>query len=242
MLQNTKHLIGYKLATSGCDIGHIKDFYFDDKSWAVRYAVVDTGTWLTGRLVLLAPRAFGRLDVPGERLFVDLTAKQIEDSPPIESDRPVSRQYEEQYHGYYGWPVYWDGGGMLGAAGFPVVAPPMAPVSPPPQDDKQGADPHLRSAQAVVGHSIEANDGAIGSVSGFMVDDQGWAIRELVVETGHWFAGKEIRISPGKVTRISYEEAKVFVNLTKADIQQTAEDELAHAGAGNRAPENSPKS
>jgi hypothetical protein len=64
-----------------------------------------------------------------------------------------------------------------------------------------------------------------------MVDDRSWAIRELIVETGHWYSGKEILISPSKIERISYEESKVFVNLTKADIQRTAENEVAKARA-----------
>jgi hypothetical protein len=65
------------------------------------------------------------------------------------------------------------------------------------------------------------------------VDDRSWAIRELVVETGHWYSGKEILISPSKIERISYEDSKVFVNLTKADIQRTAENDIAKTGAGN---------
>ena len=240
MLQNTKDLTGCKLAASDGDIGHIKDFYFDDKSWAVRYVVVDTGSWLTGRLVLLAPRAFGRLDLDSKSLGVNLTRKQIEDSPPIESHRPVSRQYEEKYYGYYGWPVYWDGSGMLGAAGFDVVIPPSVPGKGPHHGHNQRDDIHLRSAESIVGHHIAASDGAIGSVSSFMVDDKSWAIRELVVETGHWYSGKEILISPAKVERISYEEAKVFVSLTKADIERTAENHLATAGAGKDAREDFP--
>ena len=233
MLQNTKELTGCKLAASDGDIGHLKDFYFDDRSWAVRYVVADTGTWLTGRMVLLAPRAFGHLELTGRSLFVNLTRKQIEDSPAIETHKPVSRQYEEQYHGYYGWPVYWDAGGMLGVAGFDVVVPPAGAANRSHHGHNQTNDPHLRSAQSVVGHHIEATDGAIGSVSGFMVDDKRWAIRALAVEAGHWYSGKEILIAPAKVERISDEDAKVFVNLTKAEIERTAEHHLARTGAGN---------
>ena len=45
-LQNTKELYGNKLAALDGDIGHVKDFYFDDKNWVVRYLVADTGSWL----------------------------------------------------------------------------------------------------------------------------------------------------------------------------------------------------
>ncbi|MDP3071261.1 MAG: PRC-barrel domain-containing protein [Opitutaceae bacterium] len=233
MLQNTQDLTGYKLAASDGDIGHIKDFYFNDESWAVRYAVVDTGSWLSGRLVLLAPRAFGLLEVEDKKLGVNLTRKQIEDSPPIETHRPVSRQYEEKYYGHYGWPVYWEGSGVLGATGATVVRPPQDPEQRPAGGPRQRDDIHLRSAKAVVGHDIEASDGSIGSVSGFMVDDKSWAIRALVVEAGHWYSGKEILIAPAKVARISYEESKVFVNLTKAEIERTDEHHLARTGEGS---------
>jgi hypothetical protein len=67
-----------------------------------------------------------------------------------------------------------------------------------------------------------------------MVDDKSWAIRELVVETGHWYSGKEILISPSKIERISHEGSKVFVNLSNADIQRTAENEVAKARAANK--------
>ena len=233
MLHNTKELTGCKLAASDGDIGHIKDFYFDDRSWAVRYVVADTGTWLTGRLVLLAPRAFGLLAPDAKSLGVNLTRKQIEDSPPIESHLPVSRLYEERYYGHYGWPGYWEAGGMLGVAGFDVIVPPTAPEKRPHHGHRQKDDIHLRSAKSVVGHHIEATDGAIGSVSGFMVDDKSWAIRALVVEAGHWYSGKEILIAPAKVGLISYENSSVFVTLTKAEIERTTEHHLARTGEGS---------
>jgi hypothetical protein len=86
---------------------------------------------------------------------------------------------------------------------------------------------HLRSTQAVTGYHIQSVDGEIGHVSSFLVDDKSWEIRELVIETGHWYSGKEILIPPSKVKRISYKESKVFVSLTKADIQHTGENDIS---------------
>lgn len=229
MLQNIKEVFGYKLAASDGDIGHVQDFYFDDQSWAIRYLVADTGTWLTGRQVLLSPHAFAKLDHYEKTLHVKLHKKQIETSPSIDTHKPVSRQYEEDYFRYYGWPSYWQGGAMWGMDSIPTVTPPLTPATNPHHGHNQRDDVHLRSVKAVTGYHIEATDGAIGSVSGFMVSDKNWAIIDLVVETGHWYAGKQILISPGKIERISYEESKVFVNLKKADIQQTAENDVAKA-------------
>ena len=236
MFQNIKLLYGKKLGASDGDIGHVKDFYFDDKTWLVRYLVADTGSWLSGREVLLPPHVFGthpfgRSETEANVLLVNLTRKQIEDSPSIDSHRPVSRQYEEDYYRYYGWSPYWEGGGMLGVAGFSVVPPPPIPVDPPHHGHNQRDDIHLRSTKAVTGYHIQATDGPIGSVSSFMVDGKSWAICKLVVETGHWYVGKEILISPSMIDRISYEDSTVFVKLTKADIQRTAENEVAKAGA-----------
>jgi uncharacterized protein YrrD len=229
MLQNIKELYGDRLAAVDGDIGHVKDFYFDDKTWLIRYLVADTGSWLAGRLVLLAPHAFAKLDQNGKTLHIKLNKKQIQNSPSIESHKPVSRQYEEEYYRYYGWPAYWDGGGGLGLGGCPVVIPP--PLKELPARHTR-ADHHLQSTQSVTGYTIQTVDGMIGSVNDFIVDCKSWAIRELVVETGHWYSGKEILISPDKIDRISYEESKVFVNLTMADIQRTGEYKVAKAGTG----------
>jgi hypothetical protein len=229
MFHKTKELLGHTLTASDGDFGSVKDFYFDDKTWVVRYVVADTGSWLTGRLVLISPHAFGRFDRSKNILHVNLTRKRIEESPSIESHRPVSRQYEVDYYRYYGWPAYWDGGGLWGFGGYPMVIPPskeeMEAHVHHHRDDK-----HLQSSLSVIGYSIQTADGPIGHVSGFMIDDKTWAIGELVVETGHWYSGKEILIAPSKIDQISYEDSKVFVRLTKSDIESTGENKVVHAG------------
>jgi len=230
-LQSTKELCGNKLAALDGDIGHIRDFYFDDEIWVIRYLVADTGSWLMGRLVLLSPHAFGTLDQHEKTLHVKLRKMQIQDSPSIELHKPVSRQFETEYYGYYGWPTYWEGDAMWGLGGYPAALPPSKEEVEVRRQYRHREDKHLRSSQAVTGYHIEATDGTIGHVSGFLVDDRSWEIRELVVEAGHWYAGKRILIAASKVKRISYEDSKVFVDLSKADIQQTPAHEHAKAGA-----------
>ena len=236
MLQNVRELYGHKLAALDGDIGHVKDFYFDDQNWAIRYLVADTGSWLPGRQVLISPHAFGSLYQAGKLLLVNLTRKQIEDSPSIESHKPVSRQYEEEYYRYYGWPYYWQGDGLWGMSGFPVLELPSQP-SPSKQATANGqapkrADAHLRSTQAVNGYHLQASDGIIGHVCDFMLDDKSWAIHELVVKIGHRLSGKEVLIPTNKVARISFDESTVFVSLTKEAIEQSPEHHLAPVGAG----------
>jgi len=228
MFYDIKRLYGNKLAASDGEIGHIKDFYFDDKTWVIRYVVADTGSWLTGRLVLLSPHALGKWHEAEKLLHVALTKQQIENGPPIESHKPVSRQYEIEYYRYYGWPAYWEGGAMWGLTGFPVVMAPSKAEIEAQVDHRD--DKHLQSMRAVTGYQIHAIDGAIGAAASFVVDDQSWAIRNLVVATGHWYSGKEILISTGHIKRISYEDSTVFVDLSKAAIQRTAENELVNTG------------
>jgi uncharacterized protein YrrD len=215
MLRSIGQLYGKKLGASDGHIGHVKDFYFKDQRWAIRYVVADTGSWLSDRLVLISPRAFGNLHQEGDCLLVNLTREQIENSPAIESHKPVSRQYEEALYHYYGLPSDWDEGEMWGPGGFPEAAPP-----PHLTPSKQGGDLHLQSTQALSGYPIQTSEGPIGHVIDFMIDDKSWAICHLVVETGHWYSGKEIVISPKHIDRISYEEEKIFVNVTKEAILQ----------------------
>jgi hypothetical protein len=227
MLQSIRQLYGHQLAALDGDIGHVKDFYFDDRNWAVRYVVADTGSWLPGRQVLISPHAFGDLQPSGKLLPVKLTRKQIENSPSIELHKPVSRQYEEEYHRYYGWPGYWQGDGLWGVSGLPIAPLPLNPVAaegvPAIGPQLQRADANLRSTQAVSGYHLQASDGIIGHVADFMMDDQSWAIRELVIRIGHRLSGKNVQIPTNAVDRISYEESTVFVKLTRGAIEQSNE-------------------
>ena len=231
-LLNTKELRGDKLAALDGDIGHIRDFYFDDNIWVIRYAIADTGSWLSERLVLLSPHAFGKLDQRERTLYINLRKLQIQNSPPIESHKPVSRQYEVEYFRYYGWPAYWAGDAMWGLGGFPVLVPPAKDEIEAQRIYYHRDDKHLQSTLDVTGYPIQAVDGVIGHVSSFLVDDRSWAIRDMVVEAGHWYSGKEIRIPISQIERISYMETKVIVTLTMAEIERTAEHELAKAGTG----------
>lgn len=231
MLHNTKELYGYKLSATDGEIGEVSDFYFDDKSWVVRYLVADTGSWLSGRQVLLAPHAFVALKQDEKTLCVNLTRQQIEDSPSIETHKPVSRQYEIEYFKHYGFPVYWNGSAMWGFGGFPEVMPPVQAVLEFQPEYQHREDKHLQSAKSVRGFSIHATDGEIGKVRGFMVDERSWAILHVSVEAGHWYEGKEILIPFSKIDRISYEESQVFVRLTKAAIRSTAEHQVVKAAS-----------
>ncbi len=228
MLKNINEIFGTKVAATDGNIGHVRDFYFDDQNWIIRYMIVDTGNWLPGRQVLISPHAFDGFGPGGDAISVRLTKDQIENSPSIETHRPVTRQYERDYFHYYSWPPYWDNDGMWGVGDIPVFPPPVLD-KPAAEGPEPGDDIHLRSARAVTGYDIAGPDGSLGAVTGFLVNHKSWVIMNLVVETGHWYACKRILISPSAVQNISYPDAKVMVKLTREDIQQTREDEVATA-------------
>jgi len=225
MLRSIKQLYGDKLGASDGEIGQVKDFYFDDQNWAIRYLVADTGNWLPGRQVLISPHALGRLDQTEKVLRVNLTRKQIEDSPSIESHKPVSRQYEEEYYRYYGWAYYWQGDALWGMSGFPMLELPAQPApsqqAPAIGPKPESSDAHLRSTKAVSGYHIQASDETIGHVCDFMMDAQSWAIGQLVIKTGHRFSGKEVLISTKNVDRISYVDSRVLVNLPIETVERS---------------------
>jgi len=221
MLRCIKQLYGDKLGALDGEIGHIKDFYFEDEDWAIRYVVAETGSWLTGRQVLISPRSVGRLVQAGKVLRVNLSKKQIEDSPPIETHKPLSRQYEEEYHQYYGWPYYWQGDALWGMTSVPVMEAPLPASAHASNSLSKRVDAHLRSTLAVTGYHLQASDGVLGHVCDFLIDDESWAIGQLVIKTGHRLSGKEVQIPVSKVDRISYDESTIFVNLTREAVEQS---------------------
>ena len=201
MLRNIKDLEGYAAGATDGVIGHVKDLYFDDEAWTVRYFVVDAGSWLSSRKVLISPVAVGKPSASERVLPVSLTREKVKNSPDIDTDKPVSRQHELDYIGYYGYPQYWGGGQFWGEGIYPVSTPSRwgddraRSVATEPSDatatsaetqPEAHADSHLRSCETVMRYYVHASDGDIGHVQGMLVDDETWAIRYLVIDTQNW--------------------------------------------------------
>jgi uncharacterized protein YrrD len=220
MLSKVTELKGYALQCSDGDIGKVEEFYFDDRYWTIRYLIVNTGNWLPGRQVLVSPHALMGMDTAKRQIAVNLTRQQIEAGPSLDTDKPVSRQFETAYFRYYGWPNYWDGSNVWGF--YPVIAhDPEARRERDPSD--QAWDPNLRSTRAVSGYRIEAEDGTIGHVEDFIVDSESWTIRYLVIDTRNWWPGRNVVIAPRWIERVSWSESKVFVQLSREAIRQAPE-------------------
>ena len=210
MLDRAKAITGYLLHARDGEFGKVKDFYFDDHLWTIRYLVADTAEWLVGRQVLISPKSLISVDRGGKSIAIDLTKKQIEDSPPLRTDKPISRQFERAYHGFFGWTMYW---------GFEDE---RAKHEERARQRNRG-DPDLRSANAVRGYHIHASDGPVGHVDDFVIDDETWAVRYLIVDTRDWLPGKKVLISPQWIERISWKQKQVFIAHSRDAIQQAPE-------------------
>jgi len=229
MLKPSSQFKGLTIAASDGDLGSVTDLYFDDLSWTIRYLVVDTGTWLPGRQVLISPLSVREVD---DKILVNLTRAQVQNSPPVEADKPVNRQQEEAIARYYDQRYYWEGPYRWGLLAYPGMPP--VPATPVPADgvteemaarerETPSGDPTLRSARDVTGYYIAAQDGEIGHVDDFLVEARAWAIRYLVVATRNWWPGKKVLISPEWIKTVSWADSQVQVDLRRDEIQNAPE-------------------
>jgi sporulation protein YlmC with PRC-barrel domain len=235
MLRSMSDLEGYAIRATDGTIGHVKDFYFDDEDWVVRYLIVDTGSWLSSRKVLISPIAVGQSSWADKILSVSITREQVKNSPDIDTDKPVSRQHEMEYLGYYSYPYYWGGAGFWGPGIYPSMramgdgyAGSNSEYLTAAADQTQLArearrhendDPHLRSGKAVMKYHIEASDGGIGHLQGLLLDQDTWAIRYLIVDTSNWWLGHQVLIAPQWIKNVSWPDHTVRVNLTRQAVK-----------------------
>jgi uncharacterized protein YrrD len=239
MLRKLHELIGYKVGALDDHIGSVDDFYFDDQTWTVRYVIVDTGSWLVGRRLLISTEAITDIVSISETLNLNLTKEQVENSPDIDLDRPVSRQHEMALQTYYGWPGYWTVSPMMGMplTGTPLSA--TAPVGAPgggaAEDDASTtqapaseaaevlADTHLRSVREVTGYHIHATDGDIGHVQDIFAGENDWIIRYFLVDTRNWWPGKHVLMAKDWVQQIEWSDRSLTVKVTRDQVKDSPE-------------------
>jgi hypothetical protein len=222
MLEFASALKGYAIKSSDGEIGTIADFLFDDRTWRTRWLVVDTGTWLTGRMVLLHAGAIGRGDYERRELSVALTRAQIEASPELSEHEPVSMQMERHLYDYYDWEPstleYAFGANPIASKFSP---PPLFAFAPDADIDvpARECDPHLHSLEAINAYHMVGADGAIGQVENLLIDDVHWGVPYLVVETGHWWSGKHVLISRHAVKEISWADREIHVDIARSQVK-----------------------
>lgn len=223
MLRSIKGLLGHRIHATDGEIGEVDEFYFDDETWDIRYMVVRTGNWLSGRRVLISPAALKAPDWDARTFPVALTLEQVRNSPPIDTEKTVTRRHEAELHEHYAWPLYWGESFLAGSMSGGTVFPPAAGRGAERAGGTAGQDSHLQGTNSVTGYRLHALDGLLGHVDDYIVDDGQWIIRYLVADPGVWLPGRKVLISPGWIESVDWEASEVFVDLTREAIGESPE-------------------
>lgn len=228
MLQAAKKFISMKVQCTDGICGHIRDIYFDDDKWTLRYFLLDTGSWLPGKLVLISPLAIDEIDFKNKIIDVNLSKEQVDKCPNPSEHVPISRQMEEQFANYYNYPFYWPGTGIWPALGYDLAY--YAGFKNRGLTDQEKKtiqqsvktkDQHLRTINELKGYAIEGRDGRIGHVENFILDDETWELRYLVIDTINWWPSRVVILSPQWVERIEWADSKIVLNLNKEKIKNS---------------------
>jgi hypothetical protein len=220
MLRSLRELERYRVSATDGDVGRVVNFLFDDERWTIRYLVVETGSFFQERRVLISPISFRQLDLPTHLFHVALTMDKVMGSPGVAADEPVSRQREREYNRYYGYGNYW-GGGVWGAGYTPTLLESTGRSDALETPGRDSGDAHLQSAEDVRGYNIEGSHAGIGFITDFLVDDETWEVRYLVVDTSHWWWRKTVLVAPNWATQISWDERKMFVTLSRDAVKRS---------------------
>jgi uncharacterized protein YrrD len=244
VLRSARDVKHYRIYASDDEVGKMSDLYFDDQRWTIRYLVVDTGGWLSGRTVLISPHAVTEIDDDALRINLSLTQQQVQKAPGVETALPVTREYEIEYNRYYGWPDYWAGGGLWGVGVFPAgYMPVTGPVTGTPDANTSAAAPsgrpveptqatsiestnHLRSVNEVTGYTILAKDGKLGRVEDFLFEHGDWSIQDLVVDTSFWLGG-EVLLALNVVEGVDWTKRHVTVNVDRDYVRNSPPVDMA---------------
>jgi hypothetical protein len=223
MLRSLKDLSRYTVTAKDGLIGKVVDFLLDDERWVVRYLVVDAGSLLNGRRVLVSPIAFRKVDWSTRLFHLSLTTEKVRSSPKIDTERPVSRLHERDFNHYFRYPYYWEYSGLWGQGPRPDLF--FSGI----QDDvlknakKIKGDIHLRSVRSLCDCRAQGRDADIGNVEDLIVDDEAWVIKYIVVDTSQWWYGKKVLVAPHWATKVIWDARMICVTMSRRDIEESPE-------------------
>ncbi len=224
MLHRATQLKGATVAGLDGDIGVVDEVFIDDESWRVRYLAVKTGQWPTGRTVLVVPEAIRRDTSSDARLELGLRRNELLDGPLFNLDRPLSRRQELAYAAYYGLRPYWaslaDGGfddaSMEDVTGARAATRAEGAHATPLTTPSWSEGRHVHGSSAVLGYELAASDGHVGKVEDLLIDEESWAVKQLIVDTTRWLPGGEITVPAALAQGIDSQKGLVHVNADKA--------------------------
>jgi uncharacterized protein YrrD len=218
------HLKHYAISGSDGELGKIKDMYFDDSSWTVRYLVVDTGSWLTGRRVLLSPESITHIDHLNRIVNVGLSRDRIAEAPSVDAHVPVTRHATLAVDQFYGWHHTWITGGLID---FQVPTANYGPLVTPPEmpeevraawDARRSLDPNLQSLADVHGYSVEAADDEhkLARFQDAIINEATWRIPYVVVDVGTWFTDKHAIVPVHRVRHLDANRRRTVLDMPAA--------------------------
>lgn len=230
MLRSMYERLNYRVEATDGIVGTLDDFLLDDRTWAIRYAVINTGNWLPGRKVLMAREGFGEPDWPSHSVPLRASKAEIEAAPSLAEDRPVSRQYEESLYEHYHWAPYW-APGLAGGMAMPISTKEAAESTPRPDEVKQG-DPHLRSFKELLGYAIMAGGEKAGRLDNFMCLDESWEIPFLVASVGGWFHRDSLMVPTNRITEVSFVAREIALDVKRDELDNLPEYDPLAAESG----------
>ena len=220
MLRQIRELGTYRLHATDGDIGHLEQFYFEDRDWKIRYFVMNIGTWLHGKKVLMSPSAIIGVDAPTKTINAAFTKQQVQESDDVGIHKPEGLEQPHDYSLYIGWPYY------LGLNALNDSD--RGPVPRRAHDPKKGKtsertmlqlnDEHLRSSKVVSRYHVMAVDGEIGQIEDGIVDDQTWTIQYVVSTVRNWRSSKKVLLPTEWILWVSAAESNVYVSLSRKNI------------------------
>lgn len=229
MHYRTRDLFQCTVRARDDSLGPVRDLLFDDRDWTTRYLVVDTGKWFGGKQVLLPPSKLVTVDLERNEVGIDMKRKEVEDSPGVQADPPLSMETRMSYYDDWIWTSY----GWGGFAGLPRVKPGETPerASDPPDSGERN---HLRSVREITDYRIEARDGGIGHVEEFLVRGDGLRLDYVIVDTRNWLPGKKVAVPPKDFSEVDWKDRRAHVDLTRDAVKQSPEvDELEEHAEGS---------
>ncbi|GJL66955.1 MAG: hypothetical protein NPIRA05_19260 [Nitrospirales bacterium] len=206
-------------ATDG-EIGHCVDLLFDERYWTARYLVVQTGSWLLGKKVIVPIISVEHVDPDTGEIEVKLSREKIENAPDIETDAPVSRRQEMSISDYYAHGYYWSLGHMWGTGLDPMAL--RNTAVPPPQERESQTDkgdPHLRSLNEVIGYQVTVKSEQIATVADAYVCPPNWYVSYLVLSTGNWLSREHSLLSPEWTQEISWINRAISIDISKQMVE-----------------------
>jgi sporulation protein YlmC with PRC-barrel domain len=214
-------LVGNSILAQDGPIGTIKDFLFDDDTWLLKWLVVDTGSWLPGRQVLIPTTTMGPPSAVTRSVSVAMSMERVKNSPGLDFDQPVSRQFESTMFGYYGLDPF------IGAGRYPVsnsIAVPFDTQFAPPSERQpmpDTEDHHLRSMATIQGYHCHATDGDLGFIADILIDTDRLRVSDFVIDTGIWWPDKRVIIAPQSIAKIRWRDAQIDLRLSQATVGQS---------------------